>query len=234
MSTTNNDSAARDIEIQALHIRDYLKKNPDFFDRHPDILDHLQISHSSGNAVSLVERQVVVLRESNMEMRKRLNSLMENANENDRLFKLTRELILSILEAKNIDELCKAYNQHLKNNFGVEYASIIIFGDPALSSENCRIETQEASQNKIGALLNDNKSICGAFRKIELDYLFPNTAGSVGSAALQPIKGIVDIGIVAIGSTDPDYYHNNMGTLFLTHLADVLIRVIPTLIRETD
>ncbi len=234
MSTTNNDSAAQDIEIEEQHIRDYLKQHPDFFDQHPDILDHLQISHSSGTAVSLVERQVTVLRERNMEMRKRLNSLMENARDNDRLFKLTRELVLSILEADDMDELCKTFTDRLKNDFGAEYASIIIFGDPALSSEHCRFEAPEIAKREIGALLNDNKSVCGALRKDELNYLFPATGSSVGSAALQPLKGKHDVGIIAVGSADPDYYRSNMGTLFLTHVADVLIRVIPSLTRQTD
>jgi uncharacterized protein len=234
MSTTNNDSAAQDIEIEEQHIRDYLKEHPDFFDQHPDILDHLQISHSSGNAVSLVERQVTVLRERNMEMRKRLNSLMDNARDNDRLFKLTRELILALLEAEDMDELCKIYSERLKNDFGAEFASIIVFGDPALSTEYCRCEAPEIAKREIGALLNGNKSVCGALRKDELNYLFPDTGNGVGSAALQPLKGKQDVGIIAVGSADPDYYRSNMGTLFLTHVADVLIRIIPKLTTQTN
>ena len=50
-------------ELSDATVRDYLKDHPDFFERHPDMLDHLHISHSTGSAVSLVEKQVSVLRE---------------------------------------------------------------------------------------------------------------------------------------------------------------------------
>lgn len=234
MPKINSDTAAQDIEIDEQHIRDYLKQNPDFFDQNPDILDHLQITHSAQGAVSLVERQVTVLRERNMEVRKRLNSLMENARDNDRLFKLTRELILAILEAENMDELGKTFAERLSNDFGVEFASIIIFGDPALSSEYYRFEAPEIANREIGALLNGNKSVCGALRKDELNYLFQDAGSSVGSAALQPLKGKLDVGIIAVGSADPDHYHSNISTLFLTHIADVLVRIVPKLASQPD
>ncbi len=80
-------------------VRDYLKENNDFFERHPDMLDHLHISHSSGSAVSLVEKQISVLRERNVELRQRLTKLTNNAHDNDRLYELTRKLVLSLLEA---------------------------------------------------------------------------------------------------------------------------------------
>jgi uncharacterized protein YigA (DUF484 family) len=232
MSKTNEDTLSPDIENDEQHVREYLKNNPDFFDQHPDILDHLQISHSAGNAVSLVERQVSVLRERNMEMRKRLNSLMENARDNDRLFKLTRELVLALLDVDNIDSLCKVFTDHLSNDFGIEFSSIIIFGDPADSTEHCRFESFEVARREIGALFTGDKSVCGALRKDELSYLFPE-GSSLGSAALQTLKCNHNIGIIAVGSADPDYYRSNMGTLFLSHIADVLVRILPNLTKKS-
>ena len=56
-------------------IRDFLVENPDYFQRHPDLLSLLQVPHASGAAVSLVERQVSVLRERNVDLRHRLRDL---------------------------------------------------------------------------------------------------------------------------------------------------------------
>ena len=36
----------------------FLMNNGDFLQRNPDLLDHLHVSHASGSAVSLVEKQV--------------------------------------------------------------------------------------------------------------------------------------------------------------------------------
>ena len=60
---------ARSLELNDETVREYLKDNDDFLQRNPDMLDYLHISHASGSAVSLVEKQVSVLRERNIDMR---------------------------------------------------------------------------------------------------------------------------------------------------------------------
>ena len=57
-------------------VADFLRKNPGFFEQHPDILEHIEINHGSGNAVSLIERQVERLRGANRALEQRLESLV--------------------------------------------------------------------------------------------------------------------------------------------------------------
>ena len=49
----------------------YLKDNPAFFIDQDDLLAQLRIPHLRGSSISLVERQVAVLRERNIDMRNR-------------------------------------------------------------------------------------------------------------------------------------------------------------------
>ena len=92
-------------------VREYLVDNADFLQRNPDLLDHLHVSHASGSAVSLVEKQVSVLRERNVEMRRRLTTLTGNARENDKLYENTRRLVLGLLEAQALTTLCSAFTE---------------------------------------------------------------------------------------------------------------------------
>jgi uncharacterized protein YigA (DUF484 family) len=209
-------------------VRDYLKDNPDFFDHHPDMLDHLQITHKAGSAVSLVEKQVSVLRERNMEMRKRLNSLTGNARENDRLYELTRQLVLSLLEARSLEELGETFCRGLREDFGVDHVSFILFGESRDSTEHCRIESAERARIEIGALIKGQNAVCGTLREEELQYLFPDSTG-VGSAAVVPLVRGGDLGVIAVGSEDPHYYSASTGTLFLGHLGEVVVRLLPRL-----
>jgi uncharacterized protein YigA (DUF484 family) len=208
-------------------VRDFLKNNVDFLQRNPDLLDHLHISHASGSAVSLVEKQVSVLRERNVDMRHRLKALTANARENDKLYEQTRQLVLKLLEANSLEELCRAFRESMDNDFGVEHASIILFGEGE-SEGPCRIESPEQATTEIGALLKGRKPVCGALRKEELAYLFPD-AGDVGSAALVPLENNFELGLVAVGSSDAGRYSSSMGTLFLSHIADVIVRLLPRL-----
>ena len=61
-----SDGRSVDSEINDEIVREYLKNHDDFLQRYPDMLDFLHVSHASGSAVSLVEKQVSVMRERNM------------------------------------------------------------------------------------------------------------------------------------------------------------------------
>lgn len=227
MSNEPAQAVAPASELSDEQVREYLKLNGDFLQRNPDMLDHLHISHASGSAVSLVEKQVSVLRERNIDMRHRLNALTANARDNDKLYEQTRKLVLALLDARDLDAVYSAFMESMEKDFKVDYASMILFGEPA-SANQCRVETSEAAKIEIGALLKSNKPVCGVLRKEELAYLFPD-AGEVGSAALMPLANGEELGLVAVGSADANRYSSNMGTLFLTHIADVIVRLIPHL-----
>jgi uncharacterized protein YigA (DUF484 family) len=210
-------------------VRDYLREYSDFFERHPDMLNHLHISHNSGSAVSLVEKQISVLRERNVELRHRLTSLTNNAHDNDRLYELTRKLVLTLLEADSLDQLAAAFSQSMRDDFGVEHASMIVFGEPTQGSGQCRIEPADNARVEISGLIRGRSPVCGALRKEELSYLFPDT-GDVGSAAVVPLCNPNELGVIAVGSSDANHYTSTMGTLFLEHIAEVLIRLLPRLL----
>lgn len=229
--------AGTGIALDENTVRDYLRVNGDFLQRHPELLDHLHIGHAAGSAVSLVERQVSVLRERNIDMRHRLKALTANARENDRLFEHTGAMVLRLLEARTVPELCTAYFDSMRSEFGVEYASLILFGEEPHEGPP-RIESRERAENAIGSLLRGSKGMCGTLRGAEFDYLFgrdsdaADTAargGEAGSAAVMPLTGDTELGLIAVGSDDPHRYTTGTGTLFLSHIANVIARLLPRL-----
>ena len=226
MSASNNPASAVSPLSEDL-VRDYLKEHGDFLQRNPDLLDHLHVSHASGSAVSLVEKQISVLRERNTELRHRLKSLTANAEENDRLYDRTRSLVLKLLEADSLDALYRTFMDSLRDDFEVEHASMILFGEPGSAGE-CRMDSPKKARKEIGALLKGRKAVCGAMRKEELAYLFPG-AGAVGSAALVPLAHGEELGLIAVGSSDADRYNSAVGTLFLSHIAEVIVRLLSRL-----
>ena len=60
----------------------YLRKEPNFLLEHPEILDQLNLPHESGQAVSLIEKQVQRLREQNRSLSRKLNQLVQVATDN--------------------------------------------------------------------------------------------------------------------------------------------------------
>jgi uncharacterized protein YigA (DUF484 family) len=204
----------------------YLRLHPEFFIDHDELIPELRIPHQRGDTVSLVERQVKLLRERNIEMRNRLSQLMDVARDNDRLFDKTRRLILDLLDAGSLEEVVSCVEDSLRSEFQVPFVSLILFSDSPLPVGRS-VSSAEAHQ-AIGGLLAGGKTICGVLREHELNFLFGNAEGAqVGSAAVVSISYQGLHGVLAIGSADPQHYKSSLGTLFLGYIAEVLGRVVP-------
>ena len=226
-NNTNNPSNIDDAAIKA-----YLQDNPNFFENHPDLLELIQLPHESGRAVSLVERQVAVLRERNMEMRQRLNNLLEAARTNDKLFEKTKRLVLNLLDSRDINSLVDTLYESLGNDYQLQYFSLVLLTDTTRLPDNpARVVGLDEAENQVGTLLRSNRAICGVLRQEELQFLFGNKAGEIGSVAAVPLTRGQSYGILAIGNSDPNYYRSSMGTLFLSYIAEVLNRILPKFIK---
>jgi uncharacterized protein YigA (DUF484 family) len=204
------------------HVAEYLRQHPDFFIDYENLLSELALPHHTGeHAISLVERQVSVLRTRNRDVRNRLNRLLETARDNDRLFQKTQKLVLAILDQRTIEGIVDAVESSLRDDYQVDVCKVLLLDAAGL----------QAAQSSIGALLNTRQPTCGHLRPQEIAFLFADASQAVRSAAVMPIAqatpGNETLGMLAIGSFDPDYYRSGMGTMFLTYIADVLTRAIP-------
>ena len=84
-------------EVLEQEIAEYLATQPDFFLRHPELLEALQIPHETGTAVSLIEHQVKALQKQSAQYRTQLAELIEVARENERLNQRLHQLTLNLL-----------------------------------------------------------------------------------------------------------------------------------------
>lgn len=206
----------------------YLRKHPDFFVKQPGLLADLRLPHESGQAISLVERQVSILRERNMDMRHRLSKLLDNARDNDRLFDKTKRLVLALLEGKTLTDTVDSLFYSFDNEFKIHYTTLILFGDSAaLSAGKARVEPLSKARESIAQVLKNSRPQCGTLSAEETQYLFPDFADSVGSVALVPLIHGNTFGVLAIANRDPGYYRSSMGTLFLSYIGEVLNRQLP-------
>ncbi|MEJ2415708.1 MAG: DUF484 family protein [Exilibacterium sp.] len=207
----------------------FLRENPDFFVKHPGLLTELSLPHDSRGAISLVERQVSVLRERNMDMRHRMSKLLDNARDNDRLFEKTKRLTLTLLECHDLGDIVDALFYSFDNDFNIHYTSLIFFGNAQSisSTGSACVASLTDARKHIGSLLKTNRAICGSLGRQEAQFLFGDKAEYIGSAALVPLLNSNIYGVLSIANRDPQYYRSSMGTLFLNYIADILNRILP-------
>lgn len=211
-------------------IAEYLAANPGFFDRHPDALQNLRLRHPSGQAVSLIEKQVSALRERNTELRHKLNQLLDNARENDRLFERSKRLVLSLIECIELGDLVDALYFSFDKEFNIPTTRLILFLPPAMPC-NARTKPLQEAQMALGRNLKSSRAISGGLDGDALRFLFDRDADLVGSAAIAPLHYNQLMGVLAIGHPDANHFQTGMGTLFLTHIAEVLDRLLPRFLR---
>jgi len=206
-------------------VASYLRKNPDFLDDHPDVLEILEINHQSGAAVSLIERQVEQLRASNEDISRQLNRLAQVASENEQLMSRLHQLTLELMSIGSSQEFFTHLGNCLLNDFGADILQICLFDQETASEAGedvIGIQADDPRLEQFQAHLEKDQTVCGRLSESKLDYLFGSKARWVQSTALIPLGEKGSDGMMAIGSSDPARFYPGMGTLFLDLLANVI------------
>ncbi len=213
--------------LSADQVAAYLKKHPDFFINRDSLLAEITLPHESGHAISLLERQVKILRERSIESRHTLNQLLETAKYNDQLFNVTRALILALLMEDEVAQIASATEANLCTQPGIDACSVILFqADHLKNVEHTRRESTEFLQENFPTLLRDRRTLCRAVSKDTAAFLFPHQSASIRSVALCPIGRERMLGVLAIGNKAQDYFNDELDTLFLDFIGEVLESIL--------
>lgn len=216
-------------QLKPQEVADYLEQHPDFFTGKDDLLLKLTLPHRRGEAVSLVERQIALLREGNVDYRHRLACLSETAKDNERLFERMRKLVLMLLESRDLEQLLETIADSLSHEFNIELHSLILFSEKPMNLP-VRIEHLDVATRALGKLLEKSKPECGQFEDEELGFLFPEQEKGIGSVAVIPLIYSLNepqqLGVLALASKDPEHFQEGVGSLFTGYIGDVLSRML--------
>ncbi len=196
----------------------YLASNPDFFNRNPELLQQLEITHQSHGITSLVERQVKSLREKATEYKRQLQKLIAVAHENEQTNQRLHKLTLSLLDAVDFDEAVSTLYETLFKDFEAEAVELHLLST-ADSGANSGLD-------EFLPLIDHGRSWCGQLELDRLEYLFGTKADSIHSTALVPLSGVGISGVLAIGSSDRQRFHSQMGTEYLTRLGEIISKTL--------
>ncbi|MCG7899994.1 MAG: DUF484 family protein [Candidatus Thiodiazotropha lotti] len=205
-------------------IADYLRDNPGFLLRHPELLAEMEIPHASGDAVSLIERQVDALRKQLKDTQQQLANLVEVARTNDQLQARMHRLTLELIDAATFEEVLNALEDELHDDFKADAVELRLFSSSQLDDH-----LQDSLNGQVATFeqfFNQNQPICGKMDQQQLDYIFGTEGDRIASTALIPLKSEGVLGLLAIGSCDPERFAPDHGTEFLTRLGEIISRTL--------
>lgn len=199
----------------------YLRAHKDFFLEHPELLAELDIPHSeSKGAISLIERQVSVLRERNEAEQQQLYSLVRTARDNERVAERLHRIAVEILGFEDLDDVLDSVSQLIKDLLNVEYVSFRI-----TNSAGDRAEMVDARSPTFADLYHRvvaGHSVCdNQLAPTSKSFLFGEDV-EVKSVVLVPLGGSRPCGVLALGSLQDDRFTVDHGTFYLDRLGELL------------
>jgi uncharacterized protein YigA (DUF484 family) len=219
---TSNPAVAED-EVSA-----YLEAHPDFFERHSDLLAALRVSHASGGAVSLIEHQVAVLRGQLQTERRRLAQLITRAQDFQSLSGRLHSLSLQLIAAPDEEHVRAVLRKSLCRELNADAVSLKLF---PVERDAAAFEPEVAVFLE---LLDRGRSLCGPLDAERNGVLFRAEGEAIRSVALVPVRTDDRLGVLAIGSSDPERFGADMGTEVLDRLGEILGQKLQVLSRVND
>jgi len=226
MSTLKQQQVAVSEQTEA-SIANYLQANPDFFERHGALLGNLRLPHSTGGAaVSLVERQVLMLRQKNLKLERKLKDLVDVARSNDALAARIHALAMKMLAAPDQAGVIAVLEEQLRVSFSADQSVLVVFNRPDAGHGATRFlrvaGRNDADIAPFRTFLESDAPRCGQVRDAQRDYLFGPGNVEIGSVALVPLGPRSELGFLGIGSRDSDHFHPGMSIDFLARLGELV------------
>ncbi len=212
-------------ELKEHEVADYLHRHPDFFSRHEYLLEEMTIPHhETGKAISLIERQIGLIRDQKHQLKQQLQQLTVAARTNETLMRRFQEMILNLIASDEIEQAVSYIRDALREDFHADAVELLLFDCPgreeSVSRDDPRLKALET-------VINGRRTVCGHFKPEQIELLFGKAGQKIASAVVIPLCGeeASCLGLLAIGSIDPKRYHPEMGTVFVSHLGSVMNRI---------
>jgi len=210
--------------------------NPDFFNQHADVLPRLHIPHETGGAISLIEKQVNVLRTKCSSLENSLRDLINVARENERLHLRMHRLIQDIISAESLHKLVTISRESLIANFNADDVRVFLTSSAENTESLEKAFSRKAEDNHYTLSSKDpvfdmfsknfaeSETFCGPLNDEQRALLCTGCETELASAAVIPLQFNGQLGLVVMGSADASRFDSGKGVMFLNQLGEVLSR----------
>jgi uncharacterized protein YigA (DUF484 family) len=226
MSTHHDSDKPISSGLSEQEVAAYLRQHPDFFERHLSLLTELTVPHNTGGgAVSLVERQVELLRAANQKQQKQLDDLIQIARENEHLNTQLHEFTLQLMQCVDLAGMLAFIQKRLLRDFHVDEVSLHLFvppKDPALAQGEAFVLGRAALSGPFQRVLDAGKPYCGKLKDEQVATLFNTGKHEIASAVALPLGQGGSLGLLGIGSQDRLRFQPSADTNFLLRMAQVI------------
>ncbi|MCS6996047.1 MAG: DUF484 family protein [Casimicrobiaceae bacterium] len=209
--------------MNAQDVAAWLSTHPDFFLDYPGLLETLRVPHPQGeHTISIVERQLIALRERNARLERQLAELIGYGHQNDQLIDKMHRLALALLRAPDAAVSLAVAHESLRSDFAIPYSAIRWWGDPLPGVDASVSEASAAMRSYIAGLDQPYVGPNAAHdsRTWLVDMREP--AQSFAYVPLGDVAGGAPCGALMLASPDPERFTPDMAVDVLARLGHLI------------
>lgn len=207
-------------------ISDYLNAHPDFFVEHPELLDNLNVPHLPGsNIPSLVEYQIIRLRQEVDALRTIISCMEYDADINSKLTGNILALSLELLGARTPPDLYNILHRDLKTYYSADSVLLLIFTRVNTFASHAGLKFHDANSGlrfMFSELFHRGKPLCGSLQEEHLQALFGACSENIRSTVLLPYAGAGWHELLVLGSHTENRYNHGLELDLLGFLNKIL------------
>ena len=177
--------------MRAEEVARYLQDNPGFFEQHADLVANIVVPHP------------------------------QFGEENDALGAKMHRLAVGMVAARSFQSVLHTLNLHLRDDFAVPHVAVRLWRHPEGREELPEFaEVGEELQAFTDTLV---QPFCGSTSGFDTSSWFGEAATHVRSQGLIAMRdgGGGTLGMIALGSEDPERFYAGMGTVYLERLGEM-------------
>jgi len=198
----------------------YLKEHPEFFEEHAEWLCAVQIPHPhGGRAIPIAERQMLTLRERSRVLEGKLRELVQFGEENDSISERMHRTTLALLAARDLPALLDSLCGNLRDDFAVPGVALRLW-----------LEAPAHDRVEFGAVAHETRLFAETLDRpyfsphpmFDSGAWFGENGATLRSFAYVPLRSDKPVGLLVLGSDDPQRFSADKGTLYLARLGEVV------------
>jgi uncharacterized protein YigA (DUF484 family) len=181
----------------------WLRGHPQFLQQYPDLALSLVVPREDGQAASLVG----------------LHELATTAQVNEQLAVRTHQLTLALMRQTNPADTLRATVAALAEDFAGDQVALVLLAPVDGLGDAPWLRVLREGDARLGLftqMLVAGEPVCGRLSPKRNVLLYGEAAAQVQSSAVLPLPGI---GLLAVGSADPNRFWPGIGTVFLDMMA---------------
>ena len=201
-------------------VKNFLKKNKNFFLKHPDLLKELQFPIKNRESDKVIDLQVYrykKINQENIDLQNQMTQILLAGKSHMQSQKRILKSSIKILNCKSLKKVFEVILSDFKILLGCEYINCFSTNNNVGINEVQKIDTRVAkSYFRDKAITNLNQNPKGVL------LFFPNKSPQIKSYILLKINFQEDIFIVAMGSKDINKFNPDQQVDLIEYLIKII------------